>query len=151
MKERGLATIAIVAVVVVVAVVGVAAYLLSGAAVGGVPLYPGASDFTIEGMTSEELMEQMTGMIEWPSGWSGSAYQTPEDSATMMSWYRSQMSSWGMIFDEDIFDADGIALRALAYTKDANGAMILGLDAMDNHYLMIFTGPAEDMEDITGW
>lgn len=151
MKERGLATIAIVAVVVVIAVIGVAAYLLLSGAAGGVPVYPGASGFTVEGMTSEELMEQMTGMAGLPSEWTGKAYQTPDDSATVMGWYRNQMSSWEKLFDDDIFDAGGIALRALAYTKDTNGAMIMGMDAMENHYLMIFTGPAEDMKDITGW
>jgi len=148
MKERGIATIFIVAIVAAVAVIGVAAYILMGGVSGGVPVYPGASDFTVEGMTSEEIMEQLTGMGGLPSSWTGKAYQTPDDSTTMMSWYRNQMSGWEKIFDGDLFDFGGISLRALGYTKDTNGAMIMGMDAMDNHYLMIFTGPAEDMGDI---
>lgn len=148
MKERGLATIVIVAVIAVVAVAGVAAYLLLAGSSGGVPIYPGATDFTIEGVTSEEMMEQLTGMSGLPSDWTGDAYQTPDDSTTMMSWYRNQMSGWEKVLDEDLFDMGGVALRALGYTRDTDGALILGMDAMDNYYLMIFTGPAEDMGTI---
>ncbi len=132
--------------IIVVAIVGV--YMLVGGSQGGVPVYPGATEYQYEGQTVEQLLAGVdTGL---PAGWSVKLYQTTSFTGTMMNWYRSNMPEWTDVYDETLQITSDATMGVLGFTKGSDGAFVMGLDYLENHYLVLMTGPAADMEALWG-
>jgi len=133
MKERGLSTGAlagiVVAIVVVAVVVPVAAVLLlrGGGGAGEaildtLPVYQGAQPAP-ENVSQEVINGLLTGMGS-PSGWVGKMYITQASPATVIDWYKTQMSGWTKLTDNTM-ESYGITYYVLAYQKVSDAAAIV--------------------------
>lgn len=128
----------------------VAFFLLNGSSSGGVPVYPGATELQVEGMTFEQALTEVGEQL--PQGWSGNMYQTTANTITMMDWYKNNMPGWTKTYDNLIIESSDFAMGYLGFIKQSDGAFIIAVDvvvdALENHYLVTMNGPASAMEDL---
>ncbi len=148
-NERGLSTGALVGIIigivvaVVVPVTIVAVLLMGGGGGGGalatVPVYPGAVENT--GINVAQAMAQSG--YTMPAGWAGKAYNITESPATVITWYRTQMTGWTNTADNAI-EYLGITVYVLAYEKGNDAAVIEALSSPgEGDFLFILAGPKQ--------
>lgn len=119
-------------------------------ATGGMPIYPGATEFNYQGQTIEDLLG--TTEQDLPAGWSAKMYQTTEQTSAVMDWYRNNTSGWEIVMDEFVNVTSDMEIGYLCFTKSDDAAFAISMDltveTVENHYLIIMTGPAKDIQDI---
>ncbi len=144
-KAIKIAAISFAALITILFLIGVAIGVT-----GGMPVYPGATEFNYQGLTIEEMLSSVE--QDMPAGWSAKMYQTTAQIDTVMEWYRNNMSGWETEMDEFFNVASDMDIGYLCFTKNADAAFAISMDitvdAVENHYLIIMTGPAKDIQDI---
>lgn len=135
MRNRGIATVAIVAIVIVVVVVaGVGIYLFVGRQPGpgggpgggaeemGIPVYSGATAFSISS-------EMKTG-FGIPTNATCQGYTTSAGVEDVMDWYKTQMGDWTLMSENSFSPPDqpGVTVYMQHYRKDDNGAFIFAMN-----------------------
>ena len=61
------------------------------------------------------------------------------------------MPGWPKTYENEMIISSDIAMRYLGFTKASDGAFILAMDAVENHYILTMNGPAKGLENlITG-
>jgi len=149
MKEKGIAPVVVIAVIIVAAAVAVGAYLLlggTGGALGGTPLYPGATEFQYEGMSLEQILTEVGTPL--PQGWSAKMYQTTANSATVTNWYKSNMPGWTKLYENEMTISSDFVMCYLGFTKASDATFVIAMDVPQGHYLIIMNGPASSMEEM---
>lgn len=133
-------------ILIVVALVGV--YMFMGSVVQeGVPIYPDATESTIQGMTVEDILTASGQNL--PSGWSASMYQTTATAGALTNWYRNNMPGWTKVYDEIMSEAEfNFSMDILGFTRDEDAAFIASMIVLEEHYFIILEGPAADVQDI---
>ncbi len=134
--------------VAIIVVALVAVYMFTGSVVqAGVPIYPDATEATIQGMTVEDILAAAGQSL--PSGWTASMYQTTATAGELTYWYRTNMLGWTKIYDDIISEPDfDFSMDILGFARGDDGAFIASMILLEEHYFIILEGPAEEMQDI---
>lgn len=139
----------VVGIILIVSALGVF-YMFSGGSQGGVPVYPGATEYTYQGQTVEQLLSTVG--VNLPTDWSAKMYQTTAFTGTVMNWYRNNMPGWTIEYDNVINLSSDFVMGILGFTKGSDGAFSISMDVPvdsgENHYFIIMTGPTKDMQNL---
>jgi hypothetical protein len=132
--------------VAVIAVAVVGAYLLMGVGQAGVPVYPGATENTIQGMTLEDILSASGESL--PSGWTAKMYQTAASSGAITNWYRNNMPGWTKAYDNTMTLTESFGMDILGFTNESKGSFVIIMYIVEEHYIITMLGPVEDMQNL---
>jgi len=130
--------------IIIVALVGIYMFVSSPMQTG-VPVYPEATEATIQGMTIDDILSEIGQTL--PTEWSAKMYQTTATAGALTNWYRSNMPGWTNVYD-DMMEGVDFSMDILGFTKGSDAAFIVSISVLETRYFIIMEGPAADIQDI---